>query len=649
MSLSKDQLQRIAAWHGLDTQSAGLRNDLVQVLEGLLSSGAVIEKALQRLRPGEREALERLLADGGRLPALVFLREYGTEPERLARSFSGPMEAALSSPAAELQNAGLVYRLYQTSGSWEGIFYLIPDDLKVQLPPIRKREFREMVPALDEPPYIVASGDILRDIATYLSYLEREAVRPVNGNRLGKRDLGRLLPEMSVQYRGPAPRNEDEAGHVFFVRHVSTLLGLSAVIGNRLAPTDKSLAWLKQSRQRQYAELWRAFQRDGVWNEWKRSLPDLVTNYANLSNTAQARVLIAGRIKECGAGHWHSVDDLIEALHAHNPTFLRQQRPAGYVSQWMYQTLTGPWRMIEAPFIRTVLAEPLAWLGIIEVGASGPGETITTFRITPVGANLLGLSREPIPELARERVTIQGNFEVLAPYNTPSPVMLQLQQIAEMRKRDRVTVFALTRDALLRAMENGARIENVLSFLEKASGHPLPQNVAYSLAEWAARFGEVTVEAVTLLTAADEPLLAELRANKKLALKVKREISPRAVDVDEDIAELGARLRKAGYLPKLDAASLAERGADDRNGMWLRAADLTLLLAAARLLMMRNGHTLAGRDLDNPVRKIERRLTQAAKRAEQELLREAIALDEDADADEDEPAPSGADDGGDQT
>nr|NIO68718.1 hypothetical protein [Anaerolineae bacterium] len=69
-------LRAIAEMHGLELSSNRQEEAVVQLAEELLQPEEVA-LTLEGLSPTEREALEAIIAQGGRIKAPLFLREYG--------------------------------------------------------------------------------------------------------------------------------------------------------------------------------------------------------------------------------------------------------------------------------------------------------------------------------------------------------------------------------------------------------------------------------------------------------------------------------------------------------------------------------------------------------------------------------------------
>jgi len=99
-------------------------------------------------------------------------------------------------------------------------------------------------------------------------------------------------------------------------------------------------------------------------------------------------------------------------------------------------------------------------------------------------------------------------------------------------------------------LQEGIRIGSILAFLRRASSGKVPQNVARTLQEWGAKFGQVKLSRVLLLMARDEQTMREMRASPRLQPYLGQAISPQASLVEEAKKEdLLEALYKLGYWP----------------------------------------------------------------------------------------------------
>jgi hypothetical protein len=215
------------------------------------------------------------------------------------------------------------------------------------------------------------------------------------------------------------------------------------------------------------------------------------------------------------------------------------------------------WEEVEGAYVRQVLREPLRWLGLVDLGLDA-AQRVVGLRITPLGRAVLtgGATIGPAgsavtARTAGPRLVVQPNFEIIVlDVGGSLDLMARLDQFAVQRTIDRAAVYHLTREALVGALQAGARLAEIERLLEEEGGTPLPQNIRYSLSEWARQFERVTVRrAATLLEADSADQLDRWLADRETAALLGSRLSPTVVLVPAGRAEaLASRLARRGSL-----------------------------------------------------------------------------------------------------
>ncbi len=147
---------------------------------------------------------------------------------------------------------------------------------------------------------------------------------------------------------------------------------------------------------------------------------------------------------------------------------------------------------------------------------------------------------------------VQPSFELLLlqPHLPTLYGMLPFVQVNQIGVASRLT---LTRTSLLRGMAAGYNIEQIIQVLEEHSQKELPQNVVYTLRDWARQYKETRVSQVLLLEVSSEDIIAQLCASPKFQGFGIRLLAPfmLAVNGDIDLRELRNALEKEGIAPHL--------------------------------------------------------------------------------------------------
>ena len=113
-------------------------------------------------------------------------------------------------------------------------------------------------------------------------------------------------------------------------------------------------------------------------------------------------------------------------------------------------------------------------------------DTPACFQVTSMGAIALGAANLPTEQgqSAEQRLIVQPSFEVVCMQFDPT-VIYRLIQFAQIKRIGPISTFVLTQTALLRGLTAGNRLEEILTLLSTWTQRELPQNVAYSLRDWA--------------------------------------------------------------------------------------------------------------------------------------------------------------------
>jgi hypothetical protein len=200
----------------------------------------------------------------------------------------------------------------------------------------------------------------------------------------------------------------------------------------------------------------------------------------------------------------------------------------------------------------------------------------TAFRLTPAGYALLHPEAAP-PEGTDEPAIVEGTFEVWAPLEASPYLVFLLEGWAERVRRDRISQYRLTRERVHRALQRGERVERLLEALAQHGRGEVPQNVAFTLHEWAATYGRLRLRRPILLQAQEVLLLEEVLADPQVQAASAAHLSPTAVEVGvEQAATMVARLLQLGHLPQVEEGILP---AQDRFSLDLTPGQGVLLLA----------------------------------------------------------------------
>ncbi|TMC16565.1 MAG: hypothetical protein E6J33_09450, partial [Chloroflexi bacterium] len=155
-------------------------------------------------------------------------------------------------------------------------------------------------------------------------------------------------------------------------------------------------------------------------------------------------------------------------------------------------------------------------------------------------------------------LVLQPNFELLL-LRPDMPTLYSLLPFAQVNQVDMVSRLTLTRASVLRGMEAGNDIEQILRILEERSQKEIPQNVAYTLRDWVKLYKDVRISQVLLLEVSSEAVADELCSSPKLQTFNLRKLTPRVLVVSSDInlQELRRILEKEGIIVRFSGNAVS--------------------------------------------------------------------------------------------
>jgi len=186
----------------------------------------------------------------------------------------------------------------------------------------------------------------------------------------------------------------------------------------------------------------------------------------------------------------------------------------------------------EGQLHRALLCSTLHEAGVVSLGYSptvSQTDEPDLFQVTAWGASALressDLSSDPLLTSAALQLIVQPNLDLVL-MQFESELIYRLIQFAEVRRIGPASTFTLTQPALLRGLEAGNQLEDLLAFLTKVSQRSLPQNVEYTLRDWARGYKEAHISSVLLIELLPIQNEADLhRALAGLEIKV-RQVAP---------------------------------------------------------------------------------------------------------------------------
>ncbi|MBI3913661.1 MAG: helicase-associated domain-containing protein [Chloroflexi bacterium] len=589
-------LKIIAREHGIEPKNTP-KNTLTDLLARKLAERDEVERALTRVGSAEREILGLVQRAGGEIatsvlenslkkskqiapsakePAIWRLRQAGGDP-----NYKG--KPKLKDAAAHLTLIGLAFArevIQRSYGSkqvigWElGRYLIIPPEIRALLP-----SFVEDKPAIKSEPARSVSGsarNFQRDLSRYWSFVRREGKLDMTTQgwvyKKTTTELGKALG-----WNDKSKLDEKNNSYFFFLRRMLGALSLmnteqvsdwNAILPTTFAASDEKNFWALPPAER-VKQSFAAYLDTTTWNELRipKGTYGLDHRRPAPQQLKTARRVVIEKIKPRGASAWVALADVIDDLRLGNYEFLfprSKNAPAyGYSSNYStpyynsnnsygvtYNNITDEatgWDLVEGAIITHILTGPLHWLGLTDVGFDG--DTPIAYRLTAMGAWLLGLGTEIQITEAGGRVVVQPNFQIVAMEPIADQVLMTLDEFTQFEGGDRALTYRLTRESVYRGQRTGWDAARMIAYLEEATHTPLPQNVKRSLEEWQALHERVTIRrGVTILQAEDAATLDELFANATVAPKLGRRVGADVALADEKAQAVNNTLRDADWL-----------------------------------------------------------------------------------------------------
>lgn len=494
---------------------------------------------------------------------------------------------------------------------------IIPEPVREHLPTV---SLDTSLTPTTPPPYI-RYGDAAsfqRDLYLYWSYIRDNTVSVTTRGLIKKTQLKKINQTLSKPDALDDIRDETRTGRLRFLRECLLVNQFIQQEGNRLVVTPQSEHFFSKPLAERARLIFDGYRQNQFWNELLQ-IPCLVLEGDRI-NPRFAPELVRGarqKILYClqtiRSQDWLTFEALEDFIRNRDYEFLFERIEAFFFGRmgrslpylytgnslgWNFYELrekngeryayeiedeeTG-WDLVEAGFIAAVIAEPLAWMGLVDLGFEeaqddGPDAVDTVFcmRLNELGAHLLlGTELNAQALQAQGRLIVQATFQVLHYPPISEERLSLLDRVAERVRVEQVAEYRLTRESLYRARQTfQLTAEQIIKLLEEASGEPLPQNVAYTLLEWGQAQERIRLyEEVMLFQVAQPELLDRLLAEPTSATLIARRLSPNLALVDKSVqAELEQALLNMGQLALVyDTPEVLKTGGDwieiDSNGL----------------------------------------------------------------------------------
>ena len=596
-------LKAVAREHGLDAKNQS-KPVIADMLTKRFAQREHVERVLGKLNPAEREILTLIQRAGGQAavgalksflqknPLLAHpaprKNQWGLiepEPEEGHARYTG--KPTLQDAAARLLTLGLVcsrevaHPSRQTIGWDLGRYLVIPKEIRGMLPaPPTEKAATIAEPKRTEPG---SSRNFQRDLSRYWSVVRRTGnLQLTSQGYVYKKQLIEIAK--SLGWTDTKKLDEKNNLYLYFVRRMLVGLGLlqpekyngiALPEASNYFPDEGQAFWSRPPAERVQAAF-EAYLDATSWNELRIPKAAYGQDHRRPApgELKPARRVVIEHIKRRGAGSWINLPDLRDDIRLGSYEFLfprTARRPNWYgygpdYSSPYYQS-NNPfgitygdvgneaeaWDKIEGAIITHMIAGPLHWLGLLDLGfdqKEAADDGPRAYRLTAMGAWVLGIGAPVTIAEEGGRVVVQPNFQIVAMEPIAENVLMTLDEFTQFEGGDHALTYRLTRESVYRGQRANWSAARIIAHLEHMTHATLPQNVRRSLEEWQALHERITFRrGVPLLQAEDAKTLDELFANPALSAKLGRPVGDHVALPDKPAPEVVQALREGGWLP----------------------------------------------------------------------------------------------------
>jgi hypothetical protein len=439
---------------------------------------------------------------------------------------------------------------------------------------------------METPAVTVAASafDFQRDLSRYYRHARKQGELPLTTQGwIYKNNFKTFLVALNVPTH---LLNNDEAtnGKLWFMRRMLThLREIQGDAFQNLLTVNLNSKLLSLPMLQRIKWVFDAWRDGSAWNElirlpqsagydYRRDAPAALSKSRNIVLKTLTK-WVPGRTDD-----WHSANEFVQHIKKNDYAFLFERRRGhGYGAGGLYASPyyggnnsygitfniardeASGWDVVERAFIVQLLTGPLHWMGLVDLGyntsePTGENNPPFAFRLTTVGAWLLGLAEPPQFVEGGGRVVVQPNFAILAMEPISDAVLIDLDHFADAQGGDRAITYELSRESLYRGQQSGWPAERVVAFLEKHQGGVIPPNVKRTLEEWETSHRRITFHRnkVVVQFSDDE---AEAQASLSIARFKPRSLGGRFELIEKvKVHEVSTALRDAGWTPTAQMA-----------------------------------------------------------------------------------------------
>ncbi len=523
--------------------------------------GDMIAKVLYRLD----EPLDHLPDfEGDARDLYVWLRQQGGQASmQEVRVHTGMDDNTLGQVIYELESTALAFDTLTR----EDRVLFIPHDIFGKLKHIASKSVDT---AIDLPTPTVAEDfvpaairhsemAILYDMAFVINAIYQQTIEPTQVGRVPKRIATKIRAQLHGQVR---PDYQYDDNYLEMLLDIAKENGLLQVaksplpeIKDHYEPGDRLPWWSHLDIKGQTAYLLHCWKSSFRWDD------PTGTHYRAWDpytwKPIAGREIVLKHLAQRTPGRWYTIASLLEDIWNEDPFVMHPQSP--------YTRKSGPsktretrekWEKGDGETYIGMLSSTLYELGIVDLGYDRSNALETqqqlnpsAFMLTETGATILPLIGENPPQADESTRTliVQPSFELLI-LQPDMPTLYNLLPFTQVIQASMVSRLTLNRTSLIHALEAGKNSEQIMHTLGERSQKELPQNVIYSLNDWARSYKGAQLSHVLLMEVSSEAVASQLNSSPKLKGLGLRQLGPAvfALNKESNIKQLKEVLEQEG-------------------------------------------------------------------------------------------------------
>jgi hypothetical protein len=414
-------------------------------------------------------------------------------------------------------------------------------------------------------PSMVRTGEPLTlfNVATIINNVYQQNLEPTQRGYIPKRIANKLRQQLKGQELLSTDDIDARLELLFAVLQELNVLQLSTPIFYKEKPMYGSGpvmdVWAKLDMVWQARQLLNRWANSSYWPGVTGVHFQPPSDYMYSFNPKAGRGLLLQYLADSTqAGVWYDISSILKDLYKQQPGIMRASY--NYLTKKQRDELSKnpkPWMQAEGEIYIGMIGGALFEMGVVDLGYEQTGTVFEgKARINPTAMRLNEFGKHVIKELpnsekdirkaAQEllkgiavaaaeparKFIVQPNFELML-LEPDMPTLYAVLPFVQLKQIGQSSTLQLTQNALLRGMRSGLSVDAIIQILQTRCKNELPQNVAYSLRDWAKQYREAVISQVYLIEI-PEALTASLVAHEKLQKQSIRQVAPGILSVPAD-------------------------------------------------------------------------------------------------------------------